>query len=107
QFLLTAAADIRRGAGLLGDEGGLTAITDLIEDLAMAGESLVDTYVRVATSTALLDQALALSGVQIEGTREHIVRLATAITDAAGGLEAAQALWSSYFQNFYDAAELA
>ena len=107
QFLLLAATDIRRGSGLLADEGGLTAITALIEDLAASGETLSDTYVRVATSAALLDQALSLSGVAIEGTREHVVRLATAITDAAGGLEAAQALWQSYFTNFYDAAELA
>ena len=107
QFLLLAASDIRRGSGLLADEGGLTAITALIEDLAASGETLTDTYVRVASSAALLDQALALSGVAIDGTREHIVRLATAITDAAGGLEAAQALWQSYFSNFYSAAELA
>lgn len=107
QFLLAAATDIRRGVGLLGEEGGLTAITALIEDLQGPSESLVDTYVRVATSAALLDQALALSGVQIDGTREHIVRLATAITDAAGGLERATALWNSYFSNFYSAAELA
>lgn len=106
-FLLLAASDIRAGVGLLGDVGTLTQITDLIEDLAVSGETLSDTYTRVATSAALLDQALSLSGVQIDGTREHIVRLATAITDAAGGLEAAQALWQSYFANFYDAAELA
>lgn len=107
QFLLLAASDIRAGAGLLGEGGTLTQIADLIEELQASGETLSDAYIRVATSAALLDQALALSGVSIEGTREHIVRLATSITDAAGGLEQAQALWQSYFANFYSAAEMA
>lgn len=107
QFLLLAATDIHTGTGLLGEGGTLTQITDLIEDLQGGGESLSATYARVAGSAALLDQALALSGVQIDGTREHIVRLATAITDAAGGLETATALWNSYFANFYSAGEMA
>ncbi|MCX7563782.1 tape measure protein [Xanthomonadaceae bacterium XH05] len=101
QFLLLAASDIRAGAGLLGDDGTLTQITALIEDLQASGETLSATYARVAGSAALLDQALALSGVQIDGTREHFVRLATDITTAAGGLERASALWGNYFDRFY------
>ena len=106
QFLLLAATDMHTGIGLLGD-GSLTNVADLIEDMRHSGESLVDAYTRVSASAAMLDQALELSGASIEGTREHVVRLATAITDAAGGLEQAQALWSGYFQNFYSEAELA
>lgn len=107
QFLLMAATDIRRGTGLLGEGGTLTQITDLIEDLQGPGESLAQTYARVAASTALLDQALALSGVSIEGTREHIVRLATDIAEAAGGLDRAASLWSNYFDRFYSDSERA
>lgn len=107
QFLLLAATDIHTGTGLLGEGGTLTQITDLIEDLQGGGESLSATYARVAGSAALLDQALALSGVQIDGTREHIVRFAAAITDAAGGLERASALWGAYFDRFYTDAERA
>lgn len=107
QFLLLAATDIKAGAGLLGEGGTLTQIADLIEELQAGSETLSETYTRVATSAAMLDQALALSGVQIDGTREHIVRFATSITDAAGGLETATALWNSYFANFYTAGELA
>jgi tape measure domain-containing protein len=107
QFLLLAATDIQHGAGLLGEGGTLTQITNLVEELGVGSETLVETYARVATSTALLDQALDMSGVQIDGTREHIVRLATAITDAAGGLDRAEALWGAYFDRFYTEAERA
>ncbi|MCZ2112277.1 MAG: tape measure protein [Anaerolineae bacterium] len=107
QFLLLAATDIHAGTGLLGEGGTLTQITDLIEDLAFAGEPLADTYTRVATSAAMLDQALALSGVELGKTREELVRFAVDITDAAGGLEQAKALWDSYFANFYSEAERA
>lgn len=107
EFLLLAASDIRAGVGLLGDDGTLTQITDMIEELARGGETLSQTYARVATSTALLDQALAISGVSLDKTREELVRFAVDITDAAGGLEQAKALWDSYFANFYSEAERA
>lgn len=107
QFLLAAAADIRAGVGLLGEDGSLTQITNLIEELAVSGETLSQTYTRVATSAALWDQALAISGVAIDKTREEMVRFAVDITDAAGGLEQAKALWDSYFANFYSEAERA
>ena len=105
-FLLLAAQDIRDGAGLLG-EGSLTQIADLIEDLRVSGESLSDTYTRVALSTALLEEALDLSGTTLDLTREAFVRFATDIADAAGGIERAQALWSAYFENFYSDSERA
>lgn len=101
QFLLAAATDIRAGAGLLGETGTLTQITALIEDLQKPGEELIETYGRVSASTRLLEDALGLSGVVIDQTREGFVRLATEITEAAGGLERAQQLWSNYFQRFY------
>lgn len=105
QFLLAAATDIRHGANLLGDDAGLGAITDLIEDMAHSGETLLDTYARVAASSALLDQALALAGVQIDGTRETLVRFAADVADAAGGLDRAAALWSDYFDRYYSDTE--
>lgn len=105
-FLLLAATDLHRGFGLLGD-GTLTEIADLIEKLALGGESLSDAYARVAGSAALLDQALALSGVHIDGTREYIVTLAADIVTAAGGLERATQLWANYFNRFYSDTERA
>lgn len=101
QMLLAAATDIRAGTGLLGEGGSLTAITALIEDMAAEGESLTAAYARVSASTKLWEEALALSGVAVDQTREQLVRFATDITTAAGGIERAQALWTGYFSRFY------
>ncbi len=106
QFLLAAATDLRRGVGLLGD-GSLTEIVDLIEDMARSGESLVDAYARIAGATALLEEALDLSGVSLDRSREEFVRFASEIADAAGGLDRAGQLWSRYFQTFLSAEERA
>lgn len=106
QLLLAAATDIRRGAGLLGD-GSLTSVVDLIEDMAAEGESLAQTYARVAGSTRLLEDALELSGITLNKTREEFVRFATNITEAAGGIDRANQLWSSYFNTFFTAEERA
>lgn len=105
-FLLLAAQDIRDGAGLLG-EGSLTQIADLIEELQVSGESLSEAYTRVALGTALLEEALDLSGVTLDLTREAFVRFAADIAESAGGIERAQALWSAYFDTFYTDGERA
>lgn len=107
QFLLMAATDIRAGVGLLGEGGTLTQITDLIEELQNAGETLSETYARVVQSTNLLSDALELSGVTLDMAREEFVRFATDITEAAGGLERATQLWNSYFETFFTASERA
>mgnify|MGYP001810023815 CR=1 FL=1 len=107
QFLLLAASEIRRGAGLLGEAGSLSDITNLIEDLQRGEETLVQTYQRVSQAAQLLDQALAMSGVEIDATREQLVRFAVDIADAAGGIERAQQLWSNFFQRFYTDSERA
>ena len=107
QFLLVAATDMQHGFQLLGEEGTLTQITDLVEDVAYSNESLIETYQRVVSSTKLLEQALKLSGVNLNLTREEFVRFAIDITDAAGGLERASSLWNRYFESFYSANERA
>lgn len=106
-FLLAAQTDIKNGNNLLGDGASLTAITDFVEDLQRGQETLVDTYSRVRTSVALLDEALRLSGQAIEGTRQAVVTLAVDIADAAGSLETASALWNNYFETFYASQERA
>lgn len=104
QFLLAAATDLRNGTALL-TEGGLGAVADLVEELAAGGETLSAAYTRLRASTSLLEDALSLSGVSLDLTRENFIRFAADITDAAGGLERAQALWGSYFTNFYTETE--
>ena len=106
QFLLAAATDLRNGTSLL-TEGGLAAVTDLVEDLAAEGESLTDTYARARTATLLLEEAMALSGITLDRSRENFVRFAVDIADAAGGIERAQSLWQTYFGTFFSAGERA
>ncbi len=106
QFLLAAATDIRNGTALL-SEGGLGAVTTLIEELATDSESLTGAYARVRAGTLLLEEALALSGLTLDRSREDFVRFAAGIAEAAGGLERAQSLWSTYFSTFYSASERA
>lgn len=105
QFLLVAQTDLNSGFDLLQD-GSLTSITNIVEELNQGGETLTDTYVRLAISAQNLDLALELSGIALSGTREEVVRFAADITNAAGGLEAATGLWSSYFQNYFSGQEL-
>lgn len=106
QFLLAAATDIRNGTALLTD-GGLSAVTTLIEELANDSESLTEAYARVRIGTQLLEEALALSGLTLDRSREDFVRFAADIAEAAGGLDRAQALWSTYFGTFFSASERA
>lgn len=107
QFLLAASTDMRAGMALLGEGSTLTEIADLTEELATTGEPLIDTYARMVVSTTLLDDALSLANVALDATREETVRFAVGITEAAGGIQRAQSLWASYFNNFYTDAERA
>lgn len=105
QFLLIAQGDILNGFNLL-ENGSLTDITNLIEDMNKGGETLTDTYARVAGAFVTFDSALELMGVTLDKTRIEIIDMAVEISEAAGGLPAAQALWSSYFKNFFTEQEL-
>lgn len=106
QFLLAAAADAKAGFNLLTD-GSLLQLTDMVEDLAVDGESMLEAYGRIRNAAALMDDALALSGVALDKTREEVVRFAAGVVDAAGGLERATALWGGYFNRFYSDSERA
>ncbi|MPS34463.1 MAG: hypothetical protein E2593_04050 [Stenotrophomonas sp.] len=106
QFLLAAAADAKAGFNLLTD-GSLLQLTNLVEDLAVDGESMLEAYGRIRSAAALMDDALALSSVALDKTREEVVRFAAGVVDAAGGLERATALWGGYFNRFYSDSERA
>lgn len=105
-MLLAAATDIRRGAGLLGD-GSLTQVAELIGELQADGETLAATYARVSGATQLLEQAVELSGLALDKSREDFVRFATGIVEEAGGLERANALFADFYRRFYTDAERA
>jgi hypothetical protein len=101
-FLVAAAADMQAGVGLL---ESLTETADLVEELARSAETLSETYARLAVSTRMFEDAIALMGVSVDLGREEFVRFAADITDAAGGLERASALWSNYFETFFSEQE--
>jgi len=100
QFLLGATVDLRNGFNLLGD-GSLAEITAFTVSLAQAGEPLVNAYSRLVAGSALLDEALKLSNVSLDLSREQFVRFSADIVDAAGGLDRATTLWQEYFQRFF------
>lgn len=93
-----------RGDGLT---SSLESTVALIGELGNAGESVGDTFSRLVAGVTLLDEALQLSGVTLDMTREGVVRFATQIAEAAGGLERASDLWNTYFDTFFTAEERA
>lgn len=105
-FLFAAALDMRNGLGLLTD-GTLTQVADLVEDLAAEGEPLANAYARVSAETQLYRTALDLMGRSTAEVGEAMVRRASEISAAAGGLDRARELWDGYFNEFYSAAERA
>lgn len=78
----------------------------VIDTMGSAGESASETMNRVIGSVKLLDAALDTTGVNLDLTGEEFVRFASEISAAAGGLDAAAALWENYFNAFYSAQEL-
>jgi len=104
-FLLQAATDMVDGIGLLGADGTLAEIADLVEEYQNSSESLLETYNRLFVATEYLQRAVDLAGATLDLVREDFVRLAADITEAAGGLDAATALWDAFFTNFYGETE--
>lgn len=106
QFLVQATADLTRGNGLW-DAATLTQTVDLTEELMSGQEDLAAAYRRIATDAANLTQALDMMGAHLKIGGEAFVRFAVDIEQAAGGLDAANALWQSFFTNYYSQQEMA
>jgi tape measure domain-containing protein len=104
-LLLAAQADIVDGNALLRGDNALTRTADLIEDLAQAGEPLVEAYTRAVGASALLEQQVRILGVSLESGSEAFVTFATAIAEAAGGLDNARALTQRFYEGFFSDAE--
>lgn len=107
QFLLMAQEQIVQGNNLLGAGGTLTGITDLVEELQRGEETLSQTFGRLLAATDLLELALDEVGISIDKTGADFVRFASDFVDAAGGLEAAAALWQDYLGQFFNIEEQA
>lgn len=97
--------DAAAASGELVDD--FDTLVGLLEDFGKEGEALDSTYARLVGSTMLLEDALRLMGRQLDLGRVEFVEFAAEIAEAAGGLEQATALWSSYFETFYSEQERA
>lgn len=106
QFLLLAQEQIVKGNNLF-DGASLTRITNLVEEMQRGEETMSQTFARLLAATDLLEMALERTGVTIEATGEDFVRFASEFVDAAGGMEAAAALWDDYLAGFFNIEEQA
>ncbi|MBI2397740.1 MAG: hypothetical protein HYV17_08070 [Xanthomonadales bacterium] len=104
-FLVLAQTQIAAGNNLLGAGGSLTEITDLVEEMARGEESLSDTFARLFASTELVRSSFELIDSTINTSGAAFVEWSQDFVDAAGGLDAASALFNDYMANFYSAAE--
>lgn len=102
--LLALDKIVKRGDGLFDN---LPAIVEHIRQFQQAGETIGQTYTRLAESFGLYDEAMALHHEAINAAMPGIVAFATEITDAAGGIEEARRLWNAYFDTFFTAEERA
>ncbi|MDC8012943.1 tape measure protein [Tahibacter soli] len=100
EFLINAQTDIGQGRGLLGANSTLTEVTELVQDLANAGETLSQTYARLTVSAESWRRAIDILGVDMRTSGDAFVRFSADIVEAAGGIDRANALWSSFFENF-------
>lgn len=100
-LMLLAQSDINKGFGLLKEEGGLREVVDLVEDLANSGEDLTQAYMRLSQATSAFDSFIDHLGITLSNTREEVVTFAAAIAEAAGGLDKAQALYSSFIESYF------
>lgn len=98
-----AFIDAAAASGELLDSFG--PLADLLLDYRDGTEDLGQTYGRLLEATQGLEAATAIMGANLGLTREEFVRFAADIAEAAGGVQQASALWSTYFQVFYDANE--
>ncbi len=100
EFLLNAAVDMAHGIGLLGEEGTLAEITDLIEAVQMGEESLSETYRRVVQSVYLVESSLGGFNVTAGRTREEFVMFSEEMVSALGGVDAASTALQTFSNAF-------
>lgn len=105
QLLLQAQADVTRGAALLGEDVQLDVVTALVERNRQSGESLVQTYVRLAGSAEVMEDSLSMLGIEMDLNREAFVQFAADVASASGGLDAARSLFASFNDAFYTESE--
>lgn len=106
ELLYSAQLDFVKGNGLLDGPNALTRVVDLIEELGGPGESLAETYQRVASATNLLGDALDVIGATTDLAREGFVRFSDDLVTALGGISEASAIIGRNIAEFFTPDEL-
>lgn len=90
-------------------EGIAKEIVPGLENFRKENEGLIDTFKRIGLEVKLVDQILEIVGKETEavfdGLVEAAIRMRDELITLMGGLDAATALASSYYQNFFTEAE--
>lgn len=100
EFLLNAAVDMAHGIGLLGTDGTLAEVADLIEAVQMGEETLSETYRRVVQSVYLVESSLGGFNVAAGRTREEFVMFSEEMVSALGGVDAASTALQTFSNAF-------
>lgn len=87
-------------------DGNFDEFIEHLAEFNRTGESLSQTYQRLAQTVAGLETAFDLLGHEFAGTREEFVSFAESLADQAGGVDRLNSLWNAYFKNFYTQEEL-
>jgi hypothetical protein len=101
-----AQADITKGIGLLGKDGGIAAVMAEVIKLNDGNEKLADEYVRLQQETIGLQAILDTTGLSIGKTGTDFVEFADAAAKAAGGIQNLTQLANQFAKDFYSASEL-
>lgn len=99
--VLSAEADFN--AADLGID--FSVFLDIADTMKIAGESVAETAKRIVGSVALLESLSDRAGVVFDATGEAFIRLATKVSEVAGGLDKTTALFNTFFDTFFTAEE--
>jgi hypothetical protein len=112
--LAAIGGDFAGGKGLFGQiiegaifGGDIKGAYDSINSYAGTNETLVDTYARLTAEASIFSGALDFMGLSFVSGIDSLVGFADEMANAAGGVDALQGLWGSYFDNYYNDQERA
>lgn len=98
---LEIEASIGRGDDLFKGSLALGDALDFLQNMAEPGERLADVYTRLVQSTETFTLALELFGAVGDRTAEQLVTAGDAIAQSLGGVERANSLFDSIFNNLF------
>jgi hypothetical protein len=101
----SAQQDITKGFGLLGKDSNIADVIAEVIKLNNGSEALAQTYARLEQQTQTMLQTFKAMNIDLGIVGAAFVEFTDDMVKAAGSLQNLQALWDSYFKNYYSAAE--